>query len=216
MAKQDTTAEQAVRLVRTAFQDVIKEPITSERGTLLIENGKKMLELLEQDKHKKETEMFCTLWVESLLKVTINCSSKEKVLKSNYREKMWKSYFKHKTTELKDLVWIPFLSKVGINHEEFVKDPLFIQMSDRCLFESIVKREIPLDPTMPLETPPISPEEQNAIRYAAGYVLRSIKIKLSKKLSKKSSASSKALVNFIDTLHVDEEKEQEETFLEYT
>ena len=88
-----------------------------------------------------------------------------------------------------------------INHEEFVKDPLFIQKSDRCLFESIIKREIPLDPTMPLETPPISPEEQNAIRYAAGYVLRSIRITL----SKESSASSKALVDFIGTLHVDEE-----------
>ena len=136
------------------------------------------------------------------MKITVDCVSKEKVLKSTYREKMWKCYFKHKTDELKDL-WIPFLSQVMLDHKEFMKDPLLIQMSDRYLFENIVKREIPLDPTMPLETPPISPEEQNAIGYAAGYVMRSMKIKL----SKSSSASSKALVGFIDTLHVDEEKE---------
>ena len=115
--KQDKTAfgKLAVHLVRGAFQDVIKEPIASERGTLLIEKGEKMLELLEKDdNHKKETEKFCILWVESLLKITTGCASKEKVLKSNFQKKNVESLFQSQDQQL----------------EEFSMDSLFVKSHD--------------------------------------------------------------------------------------
>ena len=59
MAESETEimfAKEAISLVRTAFHEVIKESVVSERGTLLV---KKMLELLDQDEYWEEIKNFC-------------------------------------------------------------------------------------------------------------------------------------------------------------
>ena len=205
----------AVHMVKTAVYTVLKEStsLTTERSAIFNEAGRKFIQLLEDDTCNNEVEEFCFLWTESLRKIVEGTSS---ILKSSDRDRMWKKFFKHKTEKLNDM-WMKFLSQPSVSTKMCVpdhfRDPLLVQTVDRCLFEAILKREVPLNPTAPVETPLISSEEQNAIRYAAGYVLRSIRIKL----MKCNSSSSNALMNFVDTLHVESHSEQnEETYLEYT
>lgn len=107
---------------------------------------------------------------------------------------------------------VKFLSKIDVDNK-FYSDPLLIQIVCRHLFDSLLKKEIPVCSLSPAEIPDISCDELNAIRYAAGYVIVSVRRKL--RLAKSDIPTNKALIDFLNTLHVDDNN-SDETMLEYT
>lgn len=142
-----------------------------------------------------------------MLREKVNGCKDIHILKGKGREKVWNSFFVHRTTELEH-IWVKFMLQIKVDNK-FYDDPWLIQRVSRHVFESIVKSELPLPTMSPTSVPTPSMDEKNAICYAAGYVLRSIRIKLSK-LSKSSSLASKTIVKFINTLHEQDEDEQDE------
>ena len=72
-------------------------------------------------------------------------------------------------------------------------DPMLIACT---LFEKLIKLKLP---ALTLQAPAIeiTADEQNAIRYVGGYILKSIR----KKLSKSHTPSYQLIVDFITKLH---------------
>lgn len=117
--------------------------------------------------------------------------------------------FTHKTTKL-TCMWNDFREKIGVDRK-YYSDPLLVQFVAQRLFQSLLKSElhIGLSATSPAQIPSITID---AIGYAAGYVLRSVR----NKLIKKDSHSIKAMIAFINTLNVKDSDNREESYLEYT
>ena len=130
----------------------------------------------------------------------------------NSKNQLWKDFFAHQTNELNDM-WVAFLSSIQVD-EKFYSDQLLIQSVGRHLFNFIIKRESPVYPTSPVQVPSVQSDETNALRYAAGFVLRSVR----NQLCKSNSPSSTALVTFINSLQedVNDDTESASSYLEYT
>ena len=92
-------------------------------------------------------------------------------------------------------------------------DPMLIQVIARTLFEKLIKLKLP---ALTLQAPAIeiTADEQNAIRYVGGYILKSIR----KKLSKSHTPSYQLIVDFITKLHPCEsdDVDSDDSFVQYT
>lgn len=93
---------------------------------------------------------------------------------SKQRENLWRSFYKFRLSELPKL-WDNFTTTMKLDKK--YKDPWLIQTAARIMTENIIKCKLPTpqspdDPTVQLNT-----DEHNALRYAAGYVLYSMKKK---------------------------------------
>ena len=201
-----------VNIVKNAFANVSSDSmlqLPTERAKIAKQSSEYLIKLFEKDEGRVEFTEFCIKWVGNLRENVKACGD---ILKSSARDKLWKSFFVHRTTQLES-IWVEFMQISKVD-PKYYEDPLLIQIVCRHVFESIIKIELP-SPTIELvSTPNVSIDEKNAVRYAAGYVLRSIRIKL----SKVSSTSSTTLVAFIDTLRDESEDhdESEESYIDYT
>lgn len=195
-------ASVAMKLVVDAFLEVKRNPllsISTERARNAQEAVEYFIELLQKEDVKAKLDKFSCKWI-GLMQHNISKIPKP-LYKGVGKEKACRFLFEHKTKECNDL-WITFMKEMNVN-QKYYDDPLLIQLICNHVFHSIIKLELP-EPTMPETlTPTISLEEKNAVCYAAGYVLRSIKLKL----SKSKSISDQILVSFITTLHDNEEND---------
>lgn len=93
------------------------------------------------------------------------------------REKMWASYHTLRCSETYHGDWQSFLqSSIKV---EF--SPIFCQYVGHCMFKELVKLHHPLTQTASATSnSPLTYDETNALRYAAGYVPRLLKKKLKK------------------------------------
>ena len=195
-------ASVAMKLVVDAFLEVKRNPllsISTERARNAQEAVEYFIELLQKEDVKAKLDKFSCKWI-GLMQHKISKIPKP-LYKGVGKKKACRFLFEHKTKECNDL-WITFMKEMNVN-QKYYDDPLLIQLICDHVFHSIIKLELP-EPTMPETlTPTISLEEKNAVCYAAGYVLRSIKLKL----SKSKSISDQILVSFITTLHDNEEND---------
>ena len=192
----------AMNLVANAFLKMKQDPllaVSTERARNAQEAVEYFLKLFQKEDIKAKLDKFSSKWI-GLMQHRISEIS-EPLYKGVGKEKACRFLFEHKTKECNDL-WITFMKEIDAN-QKYYDDPLLIQLICDHVFHSIIKLELP-EPTMPETlTPTISLEEKNAVCYAAGYVLRSIRLKL----SKSESISDQILVSFITTLHDNEENE---------
>lgn len=92
---------------------------------------------------------------------------------SKQRETLWRSFYNFRSSELPKL-WDDFTKRM--NFESKYKDPWLIQTAARKMIESIIKCKLPT-PQKTTQAQSLNPDEHNALRYAAGYVLHVIKKK---------------------------------------
>lgn len=135
------------------------------------------VKLFQKEDVKAKLDKFSCKWI-GLMQHRISKIPKPLYYKGVGKEKACRFLLEHKTKDCNDL-WITFMKEMNVS-QKYYDDPLLIQLICDHVFHSIIKLELP-EPTMPETlTPTISLEEKNAVCYAAGYVLRSIKLKLSK------------------------------------
>lgn len=134
-----------------------------------------------QQRHSK-----CFLPNPSPKKLETCCHDKRKV---KFRQRMWEKYFKFCSSEEFRVIWASILRQsIGFDY-----CPIFCQFVTKFVMEDIIKQIF----LMPTEKDtnhqidsPLEYEDVNALRYSAGYVLRS----LTKKLERSAHPFKKELV----------------------
>lgn len=99
------------------------------------------------------------------------------VSKTSTREKVWGHYHKLRCSDAYKSFWKTLLTIIGC---ETVDDPIFYQHISHHIFKNALKDAFPLPSSTHEDTPSLSYDEENIIRYVAGYVCN----KLFKKLKK--------------------------------
>ena len=131
--------------------------------------------LLQWASHNEESASdFSTTIVSSIRKcikhtTTVKCHKQ--------RENMWESYFKLCSSELFVTTWTTFLQEsIGLN-----ADPVFFQFITLTILENLIKNHFSVTAvnsvTSHLDEQHITSldyEERNAVRYTAGYAIRSL------------------------------------------
>ena len=93
------------------------------------------------------------------------------------REKMWGKYYQLRSSDDFCLLWSKFI-KESINEEAC---PIFYQFVTDIIFEEVVLHHFAIEDTESKEiTSYFTYEELNALRYTAGYVLKSVLHKIEK------------------------------------
>ena len=127
--------------------------------------------------------------------------------KSVLRKKLWRSFHEVRSKELRD-IWSKFYS--AVKRERF--DPLIEQQVNLKLFEGVLTTHFQVTPpsASPLNTSPqpqeLSEEEEQIVRYAAGYVPMSL-------LKKHEKSES---VEFVECLSKMAVNGDESSLLSYT
>lgn len=109
---------------------------------------------------------------------------------SKRREKMWTLFYKFRTTNLIYL-WKRLLTQLGLPQK--YEDPWLVQVLSRLMLNSAIKYCLPpatLAADLGSET--VTADEHNALRYAAGYVMHSLK--------KKYATTNPSVVSWINEL----------------
>jgi len=96
------------------------------------------------------------------------------------RERMWCAYHQLRTSDEYIKKWEKFLQTAGIAQ----KSTMFLQSTGDHIFKALVKINYPLTEQESTSSQrPLTYMETNAVRYAAGYVPRSLKKKLTKSVN---------------------------------
>lgn len=97
---------------------------------------------------------------------------------SKQREKLWRSFYQFRSNELTTL-WDTFITRIELDIK--YKDPWLIQTAARIMIENIIKCKLPIQESInDSYSVPLDADDHNALRYAAGYVLHSMKKKFKK------------------------------------
>ena len=157
---------------------MVKAVLTDEGFQIPTENAQRAC--LAADRLYKwieSNEEEAMLFVSKLFKDIRQCCTHGKAVTCHtFKEKMWEKYHKLCSSEDFREKWTKFLeATIGIH------SVLFYQFSTKCIFEEIIKIQFPIE-SAPVSLPvaKLDYEESNALWYCAGYILRSVKKKLSK------------------------------------
>ena len=109
-----------------------------------------------------------------LLSTTLR--SRVKSLKSQ-REKMWTSYHSLRTSKNFRTLWESLFKQLGVNIS-----PILCQYVSHHIFKLLITKHFTIDPTSSKsdDPKPLTLEETFGLRYAAGYIPRSLRKKLTK------------------------------------
>ena len=115
-----------------------------------------------------------------------------------WREAMWRNYHKVHSMEQFRHLWTVFLAEVGV---EVSPVPAFYQVATDHIFEQMVVAATPVEDSQLPPVQPISYEDANVIRFAAGYVCR----KVHERLNKSRQANKELLSCIMDLVESDRE-----------
>ena len=136
--------------------------------------AEKLLKWMPENKPKAIT--FAVNLIESL--EGCHCSKSKSVQVK--REKMWEKYFQLRSSDKFSLLWSNFIRE-SINERAC---PIFYQFITDTIFEEIVVHHFSIEDTPNKEiTSYFTYEELNALRYTAGYVIKSVLQKIEKSKS---------------------------------
>ena len=169
-----------MQVVKNAFRQLLSD---SEFAlpTPRVERAKDCIRYLQTKEGDAGVAEFAdTLWCKltsiaefSFRKLTYKSHSKQ-------REHLWSSFHQFRANEL-IAIWEELLVKVQMP-EEYRADPWTPQVIARLVMEAVVKATCSVE-LEKYDEKPLDADEHNALRYAAGYVLRSVKMR-----SKKNSS----------------------------
>ena len=197
----------ATNLVKTAICSIITEPDCSERSKEAKEQARIFLRATES---MQPFEDFCSNLTKMVEKNFFTCVSTGGACRSKgvQREKLWSSFHQLRTTKLADL-WQCFLSQPNVPN----LSPLVYQLVNQHLYEKQMKAFFSTEKTVSdpvsCEYPEITVDEENILRYAAGYV----PYKLLKKYECQSSLIAQYYVECLGNMAVNGE---ESSLTDYT
>lgn len=183
----------------------------SEPSKLAKEQARIFLQATEE-KCVQSFDQFCGALTKTVEKNFFACVSAGGACRSKFvqREKLWSSFHHLRTTTLSEL-WQNFLSQPDVPN----LSPLVYQYVNQKLYEKQMKSHFSTDcePTAAdpasCEYPEITVDEENIIRYAAGYV----PYKLMKKYEHQPSATARYFVECLGNMAINGE---ESSLMEYT
>ena len=161
--------------------------------------AEELLEWISTDCNKDSAETFTSEVVKAL-----DGAFPEQRLSQVSREKMWGAYHCIRTSPSFACLWREFLQQAKIQVL-----PIFYQSLTDTLFQKRIEVYFPISCSSQqvgeeeTEGTVLTFEEENAIRYAAGYVLRAVR----KKISNSSKQEKEQLVEAIDGLLSDDDVE---------
>ena len=122
------------------------------------------------------------------------------------REVMWCNYHTYRTSKDHFMLWDKFLkesTKLG--------GPIFLQFITNHMFKQLVKRKFPLANTVRQETSNtiLSYQEENSLRYAAGYIPRNLLKKIKRSNLKNKDVLQLCLLDLIEESSMDNDESQE-------
>ena len=146
--------------------------IPSTQATAAVSCAEKVVLWCEVEANKAVFSTFARN-LESLLESCFKDGGTLKVKK----EKMWTEYHKLRTTAQYTGVWKSFLKNCNCPHL-----PTFFQYISDVMIEAMIKKRYAIDERKEKRAtnnlPPLSTEEEMALRYVAGYVCRKVREKL--------------------------------------
>lgn len=200
-------------LVRAAFCSILTDSVDlSDRNTTARESVRVFLDQITEESRLKLFDAFAASLSSRIEQAVSSCVSAAKTVraKSVLREKLWCSFHQIRTKDLKN-IWDKFYSTVKI--EKF--DPLVEQQVNQKIFEGILRAhfEVPSQVAAAISTSnqleELSEEEEQIVRYAAGYVPMTL-------LKKHEKGSSEKSVEFVECLSKMAVNGDESSFLSYT
>ena len=154
---------------------------------------------MEVESNIKEVEVF----EEKLVSLLNNCFADSEANKSQKvkREMMWTKFHKIRTSEEYRVLWHPFLQLVGITE----MSTIFCQYVGEHVLKELAELHFPLiDKTTSQSKPSeLTCKETYGLRYAAGYVPRSLK----KRLSKSTNPLKHELLLCLESLLITDEED---------
>ena len=161
---------------------------------------------------------FCDKLYASLEKICTDVQA-SRFSYSTPRIKIMTAFHKKRATDLL-IVWKELWSELSKISQQTGADklptlePIFVQHCCSAVLESVVKKVFPLEPESQAERQ-LSEDQQCALRYVAGYILRSVKDKIKSKRVRVQH-KDEALATLDDLSKEDSSSSAEETFLMYS
>ena len=133
---------------------------------------------------------------EKLVKSFDSCFSYTGKVYKKQRETMWSSYHSLRSSKVYETLWSDFLlNKVGVSEVSVI----FCQYVGDYVLKELAKIHFPLSETEKVvDHETLTYEERNGLRYAAGYVPRSLKKKLAKSANPHKKDLMLCLPNLLD------------------
>ncbi len=139
--------------------------VSSQNARAVLLAGTMMTEWLKNSSHEQQADKFCSTLVSPIdMKST-----------ATSRESFWQRYHRLRCSQIYCSNWKEFLKELDVN-----ASPLFYQCVGDRLLNELVKLASPIDKQDSNEVTNLNEMEMNALRYAAGYVPRSLLKKLKK------------------------------------
>ena len=152
------------------------------------------------DVHNHSSVNHFSNWICSKLTSLVKCANK----KTLNKDKLWSSF--HQLRSSKEFLkkWEEFLSSC-----KMPTCPLFYQYFTAKLMEYSIKEQISTAPEIITDSQPyeLSYEEQNAVRYVAGYVIKNVRQRLTSPKDDESLLALKDLCNSDDDTEPAESEE---------
>lgn len=154
-------------------------------GTENAENARLMAQrlLLFMEANKQPAISFAKAVVKS---VRLCCTCPNAVTCHTFKEKMWEKFYKLCSSDEFRSMWMDFLTKnIGLGH------PIFYQFVTRAILDHEIRVQLPTSISNDQQQSGHSTcaeqsldfEEKNALRYCGGYIIRSLRKKMSKSIN---------------------------------
>ena len=174
----------------------------SERSRTALQQTTRLIEKSSDPNYQDNFDNFAVKLV-NVLETTFRSSTGYTRSHAVQREKLWKAFHGVRVSKLVDL-WKQLL----ISLEEDL-DPLVQQYVNQKLYEDIIKCNFCSYPSPTSKDSSLTPDEENIIRYASGYVPMVLMKKYERVVSEKSAS-------FVECLSAMAVNGEESTILEYT
>ena len=153
---------------------------TSERSQMALSQVESVIEISSSEAYLDNFDEFAAELLSTLENTFCKgCSCAESHSTSSTREKLWVKFHQARCTVLVD-IWNKFTKSLGVPI-----DPLVQQHINQKLYEDIIKSKYSTQPRSSRKSS-LSPDEENVVRYASGYVPMVLMKRHEKKASKRS------------------------------
>ena len=183
------------KLLTNAIEQILSDPsfeTSSNEAKEARSCASRLLSWIKDESHKEDFETFSTELCTKLEPILTGRAT----LSAN-RDKMWRDFFILRSSDEFVTRWKTFLRA-----SELSETPVFYQHVTDLVFRALLKQYCARATAGARESISISPTEANALRYAAGYVCRTI----SGRLRKCKASNSRELLDCVTTLVRDNEE----------
>ena len=180
-----------------------------DRSKHAVESVRQFIQSISKDETRLERfDEFASSIMKALEKCFFGCISDDGPCRSKNvkRERMWSSFHQLRLSDVEKL-WCSLFETEGIPK----LSPLIYQQANEKLYADLIKCHVSatVDSQTSVDVPALTTDEENVIRYVAGFV----PFKLLKRYEKSSSADAAVFVECLSSLAVDGD---ESSLLEYT